>query len=62
MCGFRRNRSCSFFVGIAVFRQERQAALYNRRLGCVGIFADLYDFGNSLCRGSRGNYFGGRVQ
>ena len=37
MCGFRRNRSCSFFVGIAVFRQERQAALYNRRLGCVGI-------------------------
>ena len=49
-------------IGIAVFRQERQAALYIRRLGCDVLFVFLFAFGNSIYSGNRGEDFGGSIE
>ena len=45
-----------------MFRQERQAALYIRRLGCDVLFVFLFAFGNSIYSGNRGEDFGGSIE
>ena len=45
-----------------LFRQERQAALYIRRLGCDVLFVFLFAFGNSIYSGNRGEDFGGSIE